>query len=192
MKTFAICAFVKRTLIGFLACMLFIPASCVFAAEKAEKKPLVVYFSTSGNTRQIAEMIKNDTGADIVEIETVENYPTNYEELTQYAKKQLQDNERPAIKTKVPNLDDYGIIYLGFPNWWSSMPMPVYTFVEQNGLNGRTIAPFMTHGGGNLGHAIEDLKKLVPDSKVLKPFSVSGSRISRAQADVKKWLEEIK
>ena len=187
MKKFGILS-VLVACVAFLFCA---PATSALAAAQTDKKPLVVYFTRSGNTKQVAEMIKNNTGADIVEIETVESYPSDYDELTKVAKQQQQDNVRPLIKTKIANLDDYGIIFLGFPNWWSSMPMPVYTFVEQNGLNGRTIAPFVTHGGGQLGHSIEDLKKLVPESKVLKPFSVSGSRAGGAENDVKKWLSGI-
>lgn len=155
------------------------------------KKPLVVYFSHSGNTRQIAEDIHKKVGGDLVAIETVETYPSDYNTLTEYAKAEKNRNARPAIKTQIPNIDEYGVIFLGFPNWWSSMPMPVYTFVEQNKLDGKTIAPFMTHGGGGTGQAIDDLKKLVPHSKVLKPLAVSGTSASSAMKDVENWLEGL-
>lgn len=168
----------------------------VFAADspdasKAPKKPLVVYFSRTGHTEAVAKMIHDKVGGDILRIETVEPYPADYHATTEVAKKQQEENARPAIKTSVPNIDDYGVVFLGYPNWWSSMPMPVYTFVEQNKLDGKTIAPFATHGGGGLGHSVDDLKKLVPHSKILKPFSVSGNKADSALKDVEKWLEGL-
>ena len=127
-----------------------------------KKKPLVVYYSESGNTKKVADMIHNKVGGDIIRIEAATPYPDNYDALTRQAKKEQTQNARPAIKTKIPNIDEYDVIFLGYPNWWSSMPMPVFTFIEQNKLDGRTIAPFTTHGGGGLGHSIEDLKKECP------------------------------
>ncbi|MFG6375784.1 MAG: twin-arginine translocation signal domain-containing protein [Desulfovibrio sp.] len=156
-----------------------------------KKKPLVVYYSESGNTKKVADMIHNKVGGDIIRIEAATPYPDNYDALTRQAKKEQTQNARPAIKTKIPNIDEYDVIFLGYPNWWSSMPMPVFTFIEQNKLDGRTIAPFTTHGGGGLGHSIEDLKKECPKSKILKPLAVPGSRASGAAADVEKWLEGL-
>ena len=156
-----------------------------------KKKPLVVYYSESANTKKVADMIHNKVGGDIIRIEAATPYPDNYDALTRQAKKEQTQNARPAIKTKIPNIDEYDVIFLGYPNWWSSMPMPVFTFIEQNKLDGRTIAPFTTHGGGGLGHSIEDLKKECPKSKILKPLAVPGSRASGAAADVEKWLEGL-
>lgn len=167
----------------------------LFAAEtpRAEtaKKPLIVYFSQSGHTKTIAEDIQKLVGGDIVRIEPANAYPEKYNDLTAYAKKELESNARPPVKTKLENPDQYGVIFLGFPNWWSSMPMPVYTFIEQNKLDGKTIAPFVTHGGGGLGQSIEDLQKIAPQAKVLKPLAVNGSRVDKAEQDVKKWLEGL-
>ncbi len=160
-------------------------------ADIAKKKPLVVYYSESGNTKKVAEMIHNKVGGDIIRIETVAPYPDDYDTLVQQAKKEQAQNTRPEIKTKIPNINEYGVIFLGYPNWWSSMPMPVYTFIEQNHLDGRTIVPFSTHGGGGLGHSIEDLKKECPKSKILKSLAVPGNRASGAAADVEKWLEGL-
>lgn len=155
------------------------------------KKPLVVYFSRTGNTRKVAEAIHKKVGGDIIEIETVEAYPEDYHKTTELAKKQQEQRARPAIKTQIPNLDEYGVIFLGYPNWWSSMPMPVFTFIEQGKLDGATIAPFMTHGGGGAGHSVEDLRKAVPHSKVLKPLVISGGGAANATADVAKWIEGL-
>lgn len=164
----------------------------VLAAEsKAPQKNLVVYYSETGHTRDVANAIHKLVGGDIIKIETVKPYPADYDMLTKVAKEEQSNNARPQIKTKVPNIDEYGVIFLGYPNWWSSMPMPVYTFVEQNCLDGKTIAPFATHGGGGLGHSVEDLKKIAPGATILKPLAVRSSHSSSAGEDVKKWIEGL-
>lgn len=192
------CLFKKRGFLGVLAIILafaLLPCDPAFGADKAAgtaaKKPLIVYFSQSGHTRKIAHDIQKKIGGDLVEIEVVNPYPADYDTLTKVAKKELEQKFRPDIKTKIPNIGEYGVVFLGFPNWWSSMPMPVYAFIEQNGLDGKTIAPFMTHGGGGLGHAIDDLKKEAPHSKILKPLSVPGNSVDRAEKDVIKWIEGL-
>lgn len=160
------------------------------AADAGGKKPLIAYFTHSGNTKAVAEMIQKLTGGELMEIKPVEPYPENYQQCVDLAKKQQQENARPAIENKI-NPNDYSVIFLGFPNWWSSMPMPVWTFVEQNGLNGAAIAPFMTHGGGGTGHAPGDLKKLCPKSKILPALSISGSQARNSQAEVERWLKGL-
>lgn len=157
----------------------------------AAKKPLVVYFSHSGHTRKIAQDIHKKVGGDLIEIETENAYPDDYQTLVDLAKKEQRENARPKIKTRIPNLNEYGIVFLGYPNWWSGMPMPVYTFIEENKLDGKTIAPFSTHGGGGLGHSVNDLKKEVPHSKILKPLSVPGNAVDRAEKDVLNWIEGL-
>ncbi len=136
-------------------------------------------------------MIHKKVGGDIARIETVDKYPDKYNDLTEYAKDEKNRNARPKIKTRIDNPDQYGVIFLGYPNWWSSMPMPVFTFIEENRLDGKTIAPFNTHGGGGLGDSVDDLKKAAPRSKILKPLSVNGSHVSKAGHDVAKWLEGL-
>lgn len=168
------------------------PSAGTPTAEAARKpKILVAYFSHTGHTQKIAEDIHKALGGDIMRIEQVEQYPANYHDLTEYAKQEQQSGARPAIKTPQFKAQDYDVIFLGYPNWWSSMPMPVYTFVEQEGLDGKTIAPFSTHGGGGLGHSVEDLKKIAPHAKVLKPLAVSGNFVDRAEKDVLHWLEGL-
>lgn len=161
------------------------------AQAGAKPKILVAYFSHSGHTQKVAEDIHKIAGGDLIRIEEANQYPGNYHDLTEYAKKEQQEGARPPIKTKLANPDQYDIVFLGYPNWWSSMPMPVYTFVEQNKLDGKTIAPFTTHGGGGLGHSVEDLKKIVPHAKILKPLAVNGNAVDRAEKDVEKWLKGL-
>lgn len=157
----------------------------------APKKPLVVYFSRSGHTRKIADDIHSQIGGDIVEIEVVDAYPEDYQKTVDQAKQEQRDGARPAIKTKISNIGEYDVIFLGYPNWWGSMPMPVYTFIEEHKIDGKPIAPFMTHGGGGAGHSVQDLKKIAPHSKILKPLVVSGNAVDKAEKDVVSWLEGL-
>lgn len=178
-----------------LFCMAFsgVTALSPTAARAADtKKPLIAYFSHSGHTKAIAGDIQALTGGQLLEIVPEKAYPDEYQTLVDQAKAEQNANARPAVKTRIENPDQYNVIFLGYPNWWSSMPMPVYTFIEQNHLNGKTIIPFCTHGGGGLGHSIENLKKLCPDSRILKAFSISGNRAGEAKSAVKSWLESLK
>lgn len=187
--------------LGFAICPSFVHAAASNAASDAvaannagaekPKKVLVAYFSHSGHTKKIAEYIHKAVGGDLVRIEQVEAMPEKYNDLTAYAKKQLEANARPQMTPKLPNPDEYDVIFLGYPNWWSSMPMAVYSFVEQNKLDGKTIAPFTTHGGGGLGHSVDDLKKIAPHAKVLKPLAVNGNFVDRAEKDVLDWLKGL-
>ena len=193
--------FLKQATTGAVALGLLPLVSCaapawgadakVPAATDAGKKPLVVYFSHSGNTRKLAEQIHKQVGGDILEIVPAAPYPAEYQATVDQAKREQQENARPAVKTKIADPAQYGVVFLGYPNWWSSMPMPVWTFVEQNGLDGKTIAPFDTHGGGGLGHSVDDLKKLVPHSKVLKGLAVRGTAAGHAEKDVENWLKGL-
>lgn len=123
------------------------------------KKILVVYFSWSptGNTRNMAEQIKETTGADIFEIVPVKAYPTDYTKCTEVAKEEINRNYKPAIKGKVANFEDYDIIFIGSPNWWSTIAPPVATFLTTYNLKGKTILPFMTHEGTRMGHSVKDI-----------------------------------
>ena len=133
------------------------------------KKVLTVYFSRTGeqysvgniqegNTAIIAKMIAQKTGGDLFEIKPLnDNYPDRYTPLTEYAKKEKQANARPEIIGKVENFNDYDVVFVGYPNWWGSMPMPVYTFLESYNFENKKVYHFCTHegsGGVESGFAI--------------------------------------
>ena len=122
-------------------------------------KSLVVYFSktgeqygvgdiSEGNTAILAKIIADKTGSNIFEIKVMnDNYPNTYSSLVECAKKEKQENTRPQIQGKIDNFDDYETIFLGYPNWWGDMPMPVYTFLESYNLAGKKVYHFCTHEG---------------------------------------------
>ena len=154
-------------------------------------KALVVYYSRSGNTEALARMIGNETGADMFRVTTVTPYPEVYRETTELARAERDNNARPAINGRVENMADYDVVYIGVPNWWSTMPMPMFTFLEQYDLSGKTIVPFVTHGGGGVANCVSDLKKAVPGATVLDALVVSGGSAQNAQSDVSAWLKRL-
>lgn len=98
--------------------------------DNMESKILILYFSQSGNTQKVASFIHEEVGGDIVKLENVTTYPSNYDELVDYAQKEQRDNARPELKTIISNIDEYDTIFLGYPNWWGDMPMALYTFLD--------------------------------------------------------------
>lgn len=154
-------------------------------------KVIVLYFSQSGNTEAVANIIHNEVGGDIVKLETVQTYPSDYNELVDYAQKEQRQNARPELKTKINNIEQYDTIFLGYPNWWADMPMPLYTFLDEYDLSGKTIAPFITHGGSGLSGTPDKIKKEEPNARVMDGLAVSGSSAKNSQSTVKNWLSKI-
>ena len=159
--------------------------------DSAPKKILVAYFSHSGNTREIANQIHEKVGGDIFEIVTVNPYPADYDSVVDQAKQEQEDNYRPELATEVENMDSYDVVFVGYPNWWGTMPMPVFTFLEEYDFSGKTIIPFCTHEGSGLGRSVEDITDLCPQSTILDGLAIRGSSVETAQGDVSEWLREI-
>lgn len=156
------------------------------------KKILVVYFSHSGNTKEIANQIKDLTGGDIFEIQPIKAYPSDYQACVDQAKKEINANYKPALKTKLKSISSYDIIFVGSPCWWATMAPPVATFLSSYDFTGKTIVPFMTHEGSRMGRYASDIKKLCPKAKILEGLPVRGSNVKEAKGNVNKWLREIK
>lgn len=155
------------------------------------KKILVAYFSHSGNTREIANQIHESTGGDIFEIQTVDPYPGDYDKVVEIAKQEQKSAYRPALKTKVETMDSYNTVFIGYPNWWGTIPMAVFTFLEGYDFSGKTIVPFCTHEGSLLGRSVTDIAKLCPQSTLLEGLAVRGKDVKKAQNKVSEWLREI-
>lgn len=155
-------------------------------------KALVVYFSRSGNTKEIANQIKNITNADLFEIVPLEAYPEEYQAIAKQAKKEISEGYRPTLKGKLKNIQDYDTIYIGSPCWWSTIAPPVATFLSEYDLSDKTIIPFMTHGGSGLGHSVADIKKLLPNSTVTDGKAFWGKSAKNANEDVAEWLKGLK
>lgn len=152
---------------------------------------LVAYFSHSGNTRKIANRLHERVGGDIFEITTVDPYPRDYDMVVEQAELEKKNSSRPELAAEIENIDSYDVVFIGYPNWWATMPMVVFSFLEKYKLSGKTVAPFCTHEGSGLGVSIRDLKKLCPDSRVLYGLAISGRSVNRAENDVSEWLKKL-
>lgn len=158
------------------------------------KKILVVYYSWSEgkNTEAVAKQIQKTTGGDIFEITLAKDYPSDYQECVDQAKKEIAENYKPALKSKIENIGDYDVIFVGTPNWWSTIAPPVATFLSEYNLEGKTIIPFCTHGGGGKARCLSDIGKLCPKSTLLEGIAIPGNSAKSSQSEVDKWLKEIK
>lgn len=167
-------------------------------------KTLVAYFSHNkenyfngtiqsievGNTQVVAEKLQNMLKADIYQIQPLHEYPEKYDECIARAKEELNKDERPKIMNRVPHMEDYDRIYLGFPNWWGTMPMCVWTFLESYDLKGKKIYPFCTHEGSGMGNSVNDLKKLCSQSIIKHALAIRGSQVNQSDNKLKEWIEE--
>lgn len=145
-----------------------------------------------GNAELIANWIAEETGGDLFSIKTQNKYSSDYDECLNQARKEMDNNERPALVERVNNIDDYDVIFLGFPNWWYTCPMAVFTFVESYDLSGKTIIPFCTHGTGGLLRTIRDLKNLLPENcEVLEPIGVYRPEVKNSKSKVLDWLRKL-
>lgn len=159
-------------------------------SEKSGQKALVAYFSWSGNTKEIASQISDLTKGDMFEIKTVKPYSSNYNTCVDEAKAEKEAGKRPAISGKIDNLADYDIIFIGYPNWWGTMPMAVLTFIESYDFSGKTLVPFCTHGGGGAQQCFKDFTKYTSKYESREGFLSNGSSVDRAKPHVEKWLKE--
>jgi len=137
-------------------------------------KSLIAYFSRKGN---------NYVDGSIV------NLPIGNTEVV--AKKELSNNSRPELTEIVDDMDSYDVIYIGYPNWYGTMPMAVFTFLESYDFSGKTIIPYCTHEGSGLGQSVRDIKKLCPNSRVLDGLAIKGGSVNRNQNDVSAWLHKL-
>lgn len=145
-----------------------------------------------GNAAKLAAWIQQEVGGDLHSIRVTEPYSSNYDACLDRAAEEKADNARPALTSHVENFEDYDVIFLGFPNWWYTLPMPVLTFVEEYDWSGKTVIPFVTHGTGGLSGTIRDLTAALPDdAAILDAIGVYRSDVDSSQSAVRDWLKEL-
>ena len=168
------------------------------------KKVLVVYFSRTGenygvgnikegNTKIVAEMIAAQTKGDLFEIVPEKAYPEGYDACTEVAKAEKSGNVRPAVKGD-KRVEDYDIVFIGYPIWWGDAPMPVYTFIDKHQWQGKTVIPFCTHEGSGMCNESE-IKVACKGAEVLKGLGIYGSTAQKqrdkAKSAVTEWLKRL-
>lgn len=177
-----------KILAAGLAAIPFFPSQ----AKPQAQKMLIIYFSHSGNTEEVARQIQTLTKAPLARILPQTPFPANYDALVREAEKQAAENARPAFTiSPAVNPEEYDVIFLGFPIWAYTMPMLIYSFLEKHPLAGKKIAPFATHMGSGLADAPQKIASLCPDATVLPGLAVRGTQAADSLPAVKKWLQEL-
>lgn len=144
-----------------------------------------------GNCQFIAQAIQQAVGGDLFAIETVQEYPGTHQPLLDFAYEELRQNARPELSSEIENLDDYDVIFLGYPNWNADLPMPLYTFLESYDFSGKTIIPFVTHGGSGFSRTISTIQELQPDAAVLTDgLSISRNNVPNAAQEAMDWAAQ--
>ena len=143
-----------------------------------------------GNTEVITDYIQEFTGADLFKVEPKVPYPESYMECTEVAKKERKDDARPEIKESFGDISSYDTIYIGFPNWWGTLPMPMWTQLEQLDFSGKTVKPFVTHEGSGFGRSLKDLDDLCKGAEIMNGLSIPGANVYNSKDTVKLWVDE--
>lgn len=144
-----------------------------------------------GNTEVVAEMIQKAVGGDLFEVATVKPYAAGYTECTEEARRELRQNARPELREYPDSLDGYDTIFVGYPNWWGTMPMAMFTFLERYDLTGKRILPFCTNEGSGMGGSEGDLKKICAGAAVEKGLAVRGSEAANSGKKVSTWAKGL-
>ena len=154
-----------------------------------DKKPLVVYFSHSGNTRLVAERLAATTGADLFEIVPAAPYPAEYGAVADQAKREIAADHRPALESDLHDIAAYDVIYVGSPCWWSTVAPPVATFLAAHDFAGKTLVPFMTHEGSRMGRTEADIRRLCPGATVFAGVPIRGSGAAQADREIRRLAQ---
>lgn len=158
----------------------------------AGEKILVVYFSHTGNTRAVARQIHSLAGGDLLELQTVQAYPTRHADTVRQAERECKEHFRPQLATRFPrDMDTYDVIFVGYPVWAYTMPMALYSFFDRFSFPGKTLIPFSTHMGSGLADGPEQMARLCPQAKVLEGLAIRGNQVATAQERVERWIHRL-
>lgn len=170
--------------------------------EMRKGKALIVFFSHAGenyavgnikegNTKIVADYIKEQTGADVFEIVAEKSYDMPYSELIKVAQAEKKSGELPAFKGSISNVDKYDVVFIGGPIWWGTYPQVMFSFFNKYDLNGKTLIPFTTHEGSRLGSTVGDVKKQYPKTTVTGAFAIYGHEVRTGKSKVLQWLKGL-
>lgn len=184
--------------------------------EEADEKVLIAYFTWAenthvedpsavdvdattsasvlppGNTAKLAGWIQEQVGGDLFSILVEDPYSSDYDQCLERASDEKAENARPALVSHVEDMEQYDTIFLGFPNWWYTVPMPLLTFLEEYDFSGKTVIPFCAHGTGGLAGSIQAIENALPESAaLLEPIGVYRPDVDSAQPVINQWLESL-
>ena len=188
--------FGRRTILAAPALLAFASGTAACAqtsgtSQRARSNTLVAYFSRSGNTRVIAGTLQRALEADLFEIQPLRAYPEDYEQTVEQARQERDSGYEPPLKTRAPGIAAYDTIFLGFPIWGETVPPVIRSFLRVHDLAGKTLRPFITHGGYGLGNSVTVLQKHVPTARMETPFSMEADQERRTLEQVNEWLGRL-
>lgn len=152
---------------------------------------VIVNGKLMGNTHYVASVISEATNGELFEIKTAHTYPASHQALIDAAKNEIDSKARPKLTTHIKNLKDYDVVFVGFPNWWYDMPMPLYSFFEEYDFAGKTIIPFCTHGGSRFSDAVNTIRNIEKDATVLDGYTIAREHVDNSKNGIVKWLKRI-
>lgn len=172
--------------------------------DQNRQDTLIVFLSRTRNTRALAEIIHDQVGGTVVELELETPYPENYRAIVAQVARENETGFLPPLKTRIENMDRFEVVFIGFPTWGMQLPPPMKSFLHQYDLSGKTVIPFNTNAGYGVGSSFETIEQLCPDSRILPGFStrggierdgilfvMEGEKEKEVQQEVRKWLERL-
>ena len=156
--------------------------------SSGNSKILIAYYSYSGNTKAVAEAIHDKVGGDLFEIKAEGEYPSDYHEMTVQAQKEIKSGYRPKLLSKVDNISQYDVVFLGSPNWWGTITPQVSSFLESYDLSGKKVIPFITHGGGGVQDTITDISSQCQSCEVVQN---GWTGYGRRTSGLSEWVESL-
>lgn len=199
----------------WLAVSLLLISACSFSQLEEPQAPvkstldpskvLIVYLSRTSNTKAVAGMIHQAVGGTLVGLELQQPYPADYQATVQQVVRENETGYLPPLRTRIANIQQYDVVFVGFPTWGMQLPPPIKSFLKQYDLSGKTVVPFNTNAGYGVGSSFETVKALAPKSTVLKGFStrggverdgvlfvMEGTKEKQVQNELKVWLSSLK
>lgn len=180
------------------------PEMSLEKTQTESDKILIVYLSRTKNTKAVAEMIHQEVGGTLVELELVTPYPENYREIVDQVARENETGFLPQLKTRIENLEPYEVVFVGFPTWGMQLPPPMKSFLDQYDLSGKTVIPFNTNAGYGIGSSFETVKERCPNSYVLEGYSteggierdgvlyvMEGEKEKKVQDEIRVWLDKL-
>jgi flavodoxin len=201
-----------KRITGIFAATIWLLAGCSGAQHPptdaqpltGDRKVLIVYLSRTNNTKAIAEFIHQKVGGTIVPLELERPYPADYNATVQQVAQENETGYLPPLKTKIDRIEEYDLVFLGFPTWGMQLPPPVKSFLRQYSMKGKTVIPFNTNAGYGTGSSFQTVRELCPQSTVLEGFVtrggverdgqylvIQGARAGEAQKEIENWLQKI-
>jgi flavodoxin len=191
-------------LFGLISCSTKAQDQGVASAEIDSESILIVYLSRTDNTQAVAEIIHEELGGDMVELQLETPYPENYDEIVAQVDRDNEEGYLPPLETEIKDINKYETIFVGFPTWDMQLPPPMKSFLNEYDLSGKTVIPFNTNGGYGLGSSIRQVEEFCPDSNILESYStrgglerdgiyldIKGDRRDEVHAEVVDWLQRI-